>query len=283
MAHIRRDQLCALGIHYIMYPLDYMLDGHAAAGFNKIELIGEAPHFYMDQAWNQDPDEVRKKVEDRGMTVALFTPECSCMQWRCNYADADAHHRSMEFLKRAMEVAVRLGTQLMTVNACGGTQDEGHDQALERAVRHFEEIVAYASEAGLTLGLEEVRPQESNVCTTLDDVAMVIEAVDSPALCATLDTVAMGVAGETPRQWFQRLGKKIVHTHFVDGKPYGHLVWGDGLYPLERYLGVLNEFGYQGLLGQEITDGRYLDDPREADRRAFEAFAPYFVDEEDMR
>lgn len=29
MAHIKRSQVSAMGIHYLMYPLDYLLDGHA--------------------------------------------------------------------------------------------------------------------------------------------------------------------------------------------------------------------------------------------------------------
>ena len=113
---------------------------------------------------------------------------------------------------------------------------------------------------------------------TLPELERLLRDVDHPNVKAGLDTVAMGVAGETPRQWFEALGKDIVHTHFIDGRPYAHLVWGDGLFPLGRYLEVLNEFGYEGLLGQEITDGRYFDDPAEADRRAVAAFEPYFVD-----
>lgn len=281
MAHIKREQLCALGIHYIMYSLDYMLDGHAAAGYKNIELIGEAPHFYMDQAHSQDPVEVRKKVEARGMKIALFTPECSCMQWRTNYADQDAHLRSMEYFKRAMQVCRQLGANMMLTNACGGTLDEDHDVAFDRAIRHFEELTRYAKDAGVIVALESVRPQESKVCITLGDVAGVIEAIDSPNLGAALDTVAMGVAGETPRQWFKRLGKKIIHTHFVDGRPYSHLVWGDGVFPLERYIDVLNEFGYEGFLGQEITDGRYYENPKAADQRNFRALSKFFVGEEE--
>jgi protein FrlC len=280
MAHIKRSQLCALGIHYIMYPLDYMLDGHAEAGYEAIELVGEAPHFYMDESWNQDPGEVRRKVEARGMRVALFTPECSCMQWRNNYADVAAHKRSMEFLKRAMDVCKKLGADMMLTNACGGTLEEDHDMAFDRAVRHFGQIASYAREAGVTVALESVRPEESKVCNTLDDVATLVDAVGSPNLGAALDTVAMGVAGETPRQWFERLGEKIVHCHFADGRPYGHLVWGDGLFPLERYIDVLNEFGYEGLLGQEITDGRYLDNPKEADCRNYQSLSRFIVGEE---
>ena len=80
MAHIKRSQVSAMGIHYLMYPLDYLLDGHAEAGYEVIELVGQAPHFNMDFDWNQNPEEVRKMAEDRGLRIALFTPECSCFQ-----------------------------------------------------------------------------------------------------------------------------------------------------------------------------------------------------------
>lgn len=280
MAHIRRSQVCALGIHYLMYPLDYLLEGHAEAGYEVIELIGQAPHFTMGSDWSQDPAEVRKKIEDHGLRIGLFTPECSCFQWRNNYADEWAHKRSMEYLKRGMEVTNRLGAKMMLTNACGDTMDEAHDVIYDRAIRHFIEIAGYAQEAGITVALEAVRPQEARTCVTLDEIAGLIEAVDNVHVRAALDTVAMGVQGETPRQWFERLGDTIVHCHFVDGRPYAHLVWGEGLFPLERYIDVLNEFGYEGLLGQELTDGRYYDDPKAADKANFAALSKYFVDEE---
>ena len=43
---------------------------------------------------------------------------------------------------------------------------------------------------------------------------------------------------------------------------------------------MLNEFGYEGLLGQELTDERYFDDPKAADAANFAALARYFDDEE---
>lgn len=280
MAHIKKSQVCALGIHYLMYPLDYMLDGHVEAGYEVIELIGQAPHFNMDSDWNQNVADVRKKIEDHGLRIGLFTPECSCFQWKNNYADAIAHKKSMEYFKRAMDVCTQLGANMMLTNACGDTMDEDHTAIYDRAIRHFIEIANYAQEAGVTIALEAVRPQEARTCITLEEVAGLVEAVDSRHIRAALDTVAMGVQGETPRQWFERLGDKIVHCHFVDGRPYAHLAWGEGLFPLERYLDVLNEYNYDGLLGQELTDGRYFDDPKAADKTNFTALSKYFSDEE---
>ena len=59
------------------------------------------------------------------------------------------------------------------------------------------------------------------------------------------------------------------------------MIWGDGLFPLERYLNVLNKYGYEGLISQEITDFRYFDDPAAADAKNYQAFEPYIMQEGD--
>lgn len=278
MAHLKREQLAGIGIHYIYYPLDYMLDAQQKAGYRTIELLGMAPHYLIDYEGYQDPGEVRKKVEDRGMTIGCFTPECASYHYTMCCADPGSHRRSMEYFKRGLEAAERLGASKLLTNCIGGTWDEAYDRVYARAVESLQELAPVAASHGVTIAVETVRPEESRVVITLPELERLLRDVDHPNVKAGLDTVAMGVAGETPRQWFEALGKDIVHTHFIDGRPYAHLGWGDGLFPLGRYLEVLNEFGYEGLLGQEITDGRYFDDPAEADRRAVAAFEPYFVD-----
>lgn len=279
MAHIKREQLAAIGIHYIYYPVDYMLDAQKAAGFTTIELLGQAPHFLMDDKWNEDPAIVRKKAADRGLTIGCFTPECAVYPYRTCAADPGDHRRCMDYFKRGIEVAEALGATKLLTNAIGGMLDEDYEVAYARAVETFQELGPVAADHGVTVAVETVRPEESLIVTRLPELQRLLADVDHPYIKAGLDTVAMGVAGETPRQWFEALGYDIVHAHFIDGRPYGHLVWGDGLFPLESYLDVFNEFGYEGLLGQEITDGRYFDDPAEADRRNFKAFEPYLKGE----
>ena len=84
MAHIKREQLAAIGIHYVYYPLDYMLDSQAKAGYKTIEMLGMAPHYLMDETGYQDPVELRKKVEARGMTIGCYTPECATYYYTMN-------------------------------------------------------------------------------------------------------------------------------------------------------------------------------------------------------
>ena len=66
--------------------------------------------------------------------------------------------------------------------------------------------------------------------------------------------------------------------HFIDGRPYGHLVWGEGLHPLDDFIQTLNDNHYEGYLGQELTEVRYMFDPAEVDKRNMAAYQAFLVD-----
>lgn len=281
MAVIHRKQLSAMGIHYLYYPLDYMLDAQAKAGFQTIELVGMAPHFLMDHTGFQNPAPIREMAEERGLTIGCFTPECAVYQYLMCSPDEGFHERSMEYFKRGLEAAEQFGATKLLTNCIGGTWDEEYDRVYERAVKSLSLLAPVAADYGITIAVETVRPEESKCIITLPELKRLLQDVNHPNIKAGLDTIAMGVAGETPEEWFAALGEDIVHTHFVDGRPYGHLVWGDGLFPLESYLNVLNKYHYEGLISQEITDFRYFDDPAAADARNFRAFEPYILKEGD--
>ncbi len=277
MPRLLRQQVAGMNIHYIYYSLDYFLDAQQKAGFKTVELVGQAPHFLMDYTGFQDTKKVREKAESRGLKIGVFTPECAAYHYLLCSPDPGFHKRSMEYFKQGIKACAGLGSKIMLTNCIGGTWDEEPGRTYERAVKSLKELGDAAKESGVTVAVETVRPEESKIITTVGGLKKLYDDVSHPNVKAALDTVAMGVAGETPRQWFETFGKDIIHCHFVDGRPYGHLIWGDGLYPLDRYIKVLNDYGYEGYLSQEITDGRYFDKPAEADARNFKAFEPYFV------
>ena len=65
--------------------------------------------------------------------------------------------------------------------------------------------------------------------------------------------------------------------HFIDGNPYGHLIWGDGTHDLEEFLRALKRHNYMGYLGQEITEFDYFNIPAAADLRNLKAYEPYII------
>ena len=238
-------------------------------GFKTIEFWGGTPHFWMDHMSNTDCKEIRKTVEGYGLKIKVFTPECAIYQYLLCASDPFQHKRSMDYFKRGIKAASDLGATIMGINAMGGLRDEDPSITYERAVRSLTVLGDAAKEEGVTLAVETVRPEESAIITTLPELVSLFRDVNHPNVKILLDLIAMAVAGETPVDWFNTFGKEIIHIHFVDGCPYGHLIWGDGNFPLEKYIQVLNDFHYEGHLGQEITDFKYFLNPVEADIKNF--------------
>ncbi len=277
MPHIRREQLAGMGIHYMYHSLDYFLECQQELGFKTIEMWCGRPHFLLDDRGYQSTSELKKKVEGHGLHIGVFTPECAMYNYLICAHDEYAQKKAMGYYTNGIKAAGEVGAKVMLTNCCGNDWNEDPERVFDRAVKVLSALAPIAADNGVTLAVETVRPEESRMIITLPQLARLLKAVDHPNVKAALDLTAVGVAGETFKQWFETLGSDIVHMHFVDGRPYGHLVWGDGLHPLSDYIELMNQYGYEGYLGQEITDGRYFADPREADRRNIAAFEPYFA------
>lgn len=85
----------------------------------------------------------------------------------------------------------------------------------------------------------------------------------------------MTTLGSTKKMFDEVNHPHLKVMHFIDGTPYGHLIWGDGNHDLESWLNVLNQRGYKGYLGQEITDFNYFEKPDSHDMRNMAAYEPF--------
>jgi protein FrlC len=132
-----------------------------------------------------------------------------------------------------------------------------------------------AKKLGLTLVMESLRSAESNLVNNLRTLEQYLRELGCNNIKPMIDTCAMAVAGESMEEWFHTFGSEIVHMHFVDGTPYFHLAWGDGDRSLDGYMAAIKANNYQGALTQEITDGRYYDDPAKADEQSYRILRSY--------
>lgn len=272
---IDRNQIAGMNIHYLYYSLDYFLDVQQELGFKSIELWGGAPHFYLDTMGYEDVKAVRKKMTDRGLTPRVFTPENCTYQYQYAAQTPLLFEKSYKYFENGLQVASELGCKMMQCNSGWGYWNEDREEAWKRSREMISRLADKAGELGITMVMESLRPQESNLVTTLKDCKRMFDEVNSPNLKILIDTTAMTVAGETLEQWFEVFGKDVYHTHFIDSAPYGHLYWGDGKADLKAYLEVLKKYGYTGFLGQELTDGEYFDDPKAVDTKNMAAFEKY--------
>ena len=264
-----------MNIHYRRYSLDSFLDAQVAAGIESIEFWTGVPHYFMDAMSYSDCRSLQKKIRQRGLTAKVFTPENCMYQYQFSAAKPEMFQKSLAYFTNGIYAAAELGCGIMQCNSGWGYLDESREEAWKRAVEMISLLAREAAREGIVLAMESLRPEETNLVHTLEDTKKFIKEVGEPNLKVLIDTTAMGVAGETLTQWFEAFGEDIVHMHFVDGNPYGHLIWGDGSRNLEEDLKVLKKYGYQGGLGQEITDHRYFTDPAGYDRKNMRMFEQF--------
>ncbi len=275
MGLINREQIAGMNIHYLFYSLEYFLDAQAQAGIKTIEFWPGTPHFFLTNREYSDCRRVRRLLDERGLTLKIITPENCTYQYQFAAQEKEQFEKSREYFKNALDAGEELGAEIMAINSGWGYWNEEREEAWKRSREMLSCLAEYAAAKKIRLAMESLRPQESNLATTLADVKRMLSEVNHSNLKAMIDLTAMGVAGETIDQWFEELGEDIIHMHFIDGNPYGHLVWGDGAHSLRECLEALKRHGYRGYLGQEITEFDYFEDPAKADRRNMEAYEPF--------
>ncbi len=277
MPSIQRSQLAGMNIHYLYYSLDYFLKAQAEIGFETIELWGGMPHFWLDHLSFSNCLAIQKKINSYGLQLAVFTPENCIYQYQVAAREESHIQKSLAYFTNGIRAAAALGCAIMEINSGWGNRDEDAREAWKRSAEMLNKLAIVAKKEGVLLALETLRPEESQLVTNLPAAQAMLAEVNHTNLKPMIDTCAMGVAGETLEDWFNAFDKEIIHIHFIDGTPYGHLIWGDGDRPLAAFIQSLNDHGYNGHLGQEITDFRYFEDPAAADRRNISQWMPFLL------
>ncbi len=275
MGLIRKEQIAGMGIHYMNYSLDYFLDAQERIGLETIEMWVGMPHLFLDSEGIESIQTLKKKIADHHLKACVLTPENCMYQYQFAASKPLAFAKSKAYFTNAIKATAELGCPIMQCNSGWGYLDETRQDAWDRCVEMIGDLCEIARHEGITLAMESLRPEETNLCVRREDVQKMLKDIGASNLKVLLDTTAMGVSGETLEEWFETFGKDIVHMHFIDGNPYGHLIWGDGCRDLKKDLEVLKKYDYQGYLGQEITDSRYYKDPLTHDFRNMKAFEPY--------
>ena len=88
----------------------------------------------------------------------------------------DRHEqRSLAYFKHGIELAEVLGCDRMSINSGWGDWDEDREEAWKRSREHLSILAEYAGEHGLVLTMESLRPEESNLVTTVSDAKRMID------------------------------------------------------------------------------------------------------------
>ena len=269
MRTISRDQIAVMNIQYKYFPLTRFLNDAAENQIKNIELWGAAPPFHMEDMTYRDIKAVRREIEVRGLRLVCFTPEQCVYPVNLAAPSHEARRRSVRFFEDSIRIAGEMGCEKVLVTTGTGYFDGSDEkEAWNHAAENLYGLGELASHYGVTLALEVLRRDESNLVYDLPTLTQMLKELDHPFIGGMIDTIPMALAGETPGQYIKELGDKLVHVHFIDGAPKGHLAWGDGVLDMEKYLEEFALMDYKGYLSLEITDGRYFMDPSASVRQS---------------
>lgn len=273
MSKITMDNFAVMSVQYVHYSLEYYLDSMVKNGLKHVDLWGGIPHYCrLDYPFAEDAKKkigsIRAMMEERGLDVSVYTPETLAYPYSFSHPEEEVRKRTVDYFSMAMDDALLFGTNKVFLNSGCGLLDLPREESFARLVDTYKKIAAIAEQKGIELVLEQLQPYESNLVLNLQDIKRVLDEVDSPAMYICVDVVAMAVAGEELRDYFEVLGRdRIKLIHFADTC---HYILGDGELPLKDYLKTLEEYDYDGIVDLEINDSIYWDDPHESIRKSVE-------------
>ena len=273
MSKITMDNFAVMSVQYVHYSLEYYLDSMVKNGLKHVDLWGGIPHYCrLDYPFAEDAKKkigsIRAMMEERGLDVSVYTPETLAYPYSFSHPEEEVRKRTVDYFSMAMDDALLFGTNKVFLNSGCGLLDLPREESFARLVDTYKKIADIAEQKGIELVLEQLQPYESNLVLNLQDIKRVLDEVDSPAMYICVDVVAMAVAGEELKDYFEVLGRdRIKLIHFADTC---HYILGDGELPLKDYLKTREEYDYDGIVDLEINDSIYWDDPHESIRKSVE-------------
>ncbi|WEV37409.1 sugar phosphate isomerase/epimerase family protein [Lactobacillus sp. ESL0677] len=273
---ISKTRLSAMNYYYRNFSLDYFLDSVSQDGLTNIELWTSPQHFWIEKDGHQDVKELKRKVAAHHLQIICLTPQQSNPN-PYNLAAKDERLRkgSFGYFKNLIDSAVELNVHLVALNSGWDFYDENPAEAWDRSVAMLKKVADYAKDREVKIAIEALQPDESHLVNSIVDLKHYLKDVNKDNVGVNLDLGAMARNYETIAQYFESLGEKIIHCHFVDGNPVGHRCWGEGERNPGEDFNVFNYYGYQGYFTFEFGQSKYFLNPAETERKALRFLNPF--------
>ena len=237
----------------------------AESGYDGIALTLD--HHHLDPfaaEWERNAAALRRRLDELGLGVVIETGAHFLLDHRQKHeptfvsAAADGRGRRLDFLKRAADIGVILGVEVLSFWA--GRLRPGVDPADATTWLHegVGAIVDYAQGRGIVPALE---PEPEMFVSTVDDYAALRQAV--PGVKLAMDLGHLLVTGERePDAAIREFGAHIADVHLEDMKrgDHVHLAFGDGDMDVPAALQALRDIAFRGLVCIELSRDSYRAD-----------------------
>lgn len=263
---------------FVRYSVSRAVEKISEIGYEGVELLADIPHLYVHSITSFDIDKLQLKINRSGITVAninantargyygrtfwdplfepsIANPQESVRKWR------------VEYTKKCIDLAQSLNSPTISITPgrmIPGTPPEASMDLLKESLR---DILDYAAKKNIRIGIEY---EPGLIIEYYEELAALLDAMDSPFLGANLDLGHSHVLGEDPEQVIRTLGEKIFHIHLEDikARKHYHLIPGTGDIDFDALFSILEKYSYKGFVTIELYTYPYQ--AEEAARKSME-------------
>ncbi|GAB4110003.1 MAG: sugar phosphate isomerase/epimerase [Roseiflexaceae bacterium] len=173
--------------------------------------------------------------------------------------------------RRAIDEAAELRAEVLVL-VCGPAPDRDIAAARTMVADAIAELLPYAAERGVTLGIEPLHPMfaaDRSVITTLGEATTLAERFDSAHVGVVADVYHIWWDPDVYAQ-IARAGQRIVAFHVNDwiiplpNMLLGRGMMGDGVIELRKLRAAVEATGYHGPIEVEIFNQAIWDAPGDA-------------------
>lgn len=261
---MREQQIAGSNCLYGRWSWAAVLRAQERLGRKHMALYPLPAHLWLDHIRCVGLEPLKQSLADRQITVSSFHPgkyQYSLFE----SGDSLRGSSTIRYYKNCVDGAAALGCARVCVRPAGSFLDGDPNRAWDVLAENLSQLCAYAGQKQVRICVQTIRPDEGGLLRTVQELERLLELV--PEAWAALDTVSLSQAGETIPQWFDRLGYRIGHVCFWDGRNDGGRIWGEGVYPSRRYLRQLVQSGYEGPVSLCGYTQRYEQEPEAADTK----------------
>ena len=247
------SRLSACSISLIGRPREQAFGIIAAAGFQKVDLLGRLPHFSLDPH-ECDPEAVRSAATESGLRVAnlgTYTGKGFAV------ADRAAQEQELALLRLAVDRAAFFGAR--TVRVSPGNDDPS---CIDRIVPWFQAGAGYAASKGVYLGFEN---HGGGISGRPDLCLLLAQRVASPFFGVLFDPANLVLGGVDCAAALETLRSHIVHVHLKDA------IHVDGTAQLCAFgqgeidfVGIVRSLDAAGYTGDFALEYELRDEPAES-------------------
>lgn len=249
--------------HFPLYRFFQNLENNKRA---ECALYGVVPHIYIDHYIFSEASELSDNLKRRNIRVETFIPHGYGYSL---FAEQGTEHysASLDYYKNCILAAEALSSKSVIIRPQNGLLSSNKESLLESCISMLKELITLAESKQICIVIGTSTPSASIALNCIEDLAQILDAVQSDRVEVYLDTYAMGTAGETIERWVNTFENRVRYVLLADGNYVGYRLIGMGVFPIEKYLDILREISYAGVVIHFLPSA--YAEPEEADSVMF--------------